>query len=250
MLLGKNNCSSTDIKGLEERFGTSNLYNKRLVGNSDMSFMSVREINLFKEITGGDAVSVEFKGKTGFNYVYRGLLWFCMNFLPKFGGDKGDWVYDRIIVVNTTNVITLEKQDKALLDKMFLEREGIVYLAVMAMKEAVNNGYKFSIPEICSKNSLSYKEENDSVALFYSECCTHRPDGKILDKCTTKEVFDVYKEWCKDNNGGHYESKKAFIARLEEITGKSHDELIRRTSDNLYFFFTLTLEAKKDYAKV
>lgn len=250
MLLGKNNCSGADLNGLEERFGTSNLYNKRLVGNSDMSFMSVRELKMFKQITGGDAISVEFKGKSSFNYVYRGLLWFCMNALPKFGGDKGDWVYDRIIVVNSTNVIPPEKQDKTLLEKMFSEREGIVYLAVTAMKEAIKNGYNFSVPDVCLENGLSYKEENDSVAMFYRQCCTLRPDGKVIDNCTTKKVFEVYKEWCKDNNGGHFESKTAFIARLENITGKSHDELIKRTSDNLYFFFTLTLEAKNDYAKV
>ena len=147
MLLGKINCSGADIKELEERFGTSSLYNKRLVGNSDMSFMSVRELKMFKQITGGDAVSVEFKGKTSFNYVYRGLLWFCMNALPKFGGDKGDWVYDRIVVVNADNVIPPESQDKTLLEKMFSEREGIVYLAVTAMKEAIKNGYNFSVPD-------------------------------------------------------------------------------------------------------
>ena len=173
-----------------------------------------------------------------------------MNALPKFGGDKGDWVYDRIVVVNAANVIPPESRDKTLLDKMFSEREGIVYLAVTAMKEAIKRGYNFSVPDTSLENILSYKEENDSVAMFYKQCCTPRPDGKIADNCTTKKVFEVYKEWCKDNNGGHYESKTAFIARLEKITGKSHSELIRRTNNNNYFIFTLTLEVKNDYVKV
>ena len=65
------------------------LYNKRLIGSSDMSFMSIKELKVFKKITGGDSLFMEFKGKNGFNYVYNGLSWFCMNKLPKFSGDKG-----------------------------------------------------------------------------------------------------------------------------------------------------------------
>lgn len=67
----------------------------------------------------------EFKGQQGFEYTYGGLLWFCMNRLPKFGGDDGQWVYDRIMVVECPNVIPKDMQDKTLLDKMYAEREGI-----------------------------------------------------------------------------------------------------------------------------
>lgn len=58
-----------------------------------------------------------------------------MNRLPKFGGDDGEWVYNRIIQVECNNVIPLEKQDKHLLDKLYAERVGIVYKAVMALKQ-------------------------------------------------------------------------------------------------------------------
>ena len=49
-----------------------------------------------------------------------------MNRLPKFGGDDGKWVYDRIMVVDCPNVISKEQQDKQLLEKMYAERRGIV----------------------------------------------------------------------------------------------------------------------------
>ena len=42
-----------------------------------------------------------------------------MNRLPKFGGDDGKWVYDRIMVVDCPNVIPKEQQDKQLLEKMY-----------------------------------------------------------------------------------------------------------------------------------
>lgn len=111
-LLGRTNCIGIDLKEIEARFDTNAVYGTRLAGSSDMSFLSVNELKAFKNLTGGDAVYCEFKGLDGFHFTYNGLLWFCMNRLPKFGGDDGDWVYDRIMVVKCPNVIPKEKQDK------------------------------------------------------------------------------------------------------------------------------------------
>ena len=111
-LLGRTNCIGIDLKEIEARFDTNAVYGTRLAGSSDMSFLSVNELKAFKNLTGGDAVYCEFKGLDGFHFTYNGLLWFCMNRLPKFGGDDGDWVYDRIMVVKCPNVIPKEEQDK------------------------------------------------------------------------------------------------------------------------------------------
>ena len=118
--------TSDDLSEIEARFGTGALYGKRLAGSSDMSFLSVDELRIFKKLTGSDSVFAEFKGQQPFEFVFNGLLWFCMNRLPRFSGDQGSWVYDRILTVHCPNVIPVEKQDKQLLDKMYAEREGIV----------------------------------------------------------------------------------------------------------------------------
>ena len=41
-------------------------YNKRLAGSSDMSFLTVGELRIFKQCTGGDSIFAEFKGQNGF----------------------------------------------------------------------------------------------------------------------------------------------------------------------------------------
>ena len=129
-LLGKGNFIGIDLKEIEARFGTGVIYGTRLAGSSDMSFLTVDELKIFKKITGGDSLYAEFKGQQLFEFTYNGLLWFCMNRLPKFGGDNGQWVYNRIMVVRCPNVIPKDSQDKRLLDKMYAERDGIVYKAV------------------------------------------------------------------------------------------------------------------------
>ena len=123
-LLGAGNYIGIDLTEIEARFGTGALYGTRLAGSSDMSFLTVAELKTFKKITGGDSLFAEFKGQQGFEFTYGGLLWFCMNRLPKFGGDDGKWVYNRIMAVKCPNAIPKDAQDKLLLDKMYAEPSG------------------------------------------------------------------------------------------------------------------------------
>ena len=247
-LVGERNCSPCNLKDLEERFGTSAIYGKRLVGSSDMSFMTVKELKTFKSITGGDSVAVEFKGRDTFQYVYKGLVWFCTNQLPRFGGDRGDHVYDRIICVRCNNVIPPEQQDKHLLDKMYAEREAIILSAVLALKTVIDNGGRFSIPEACQDEKEAYRTQNSPVLSFYKECCCKRETA--VDSCTCSKMYDVFKAWCMDNSG--YTPKKSEFRQELANTLANGDisKLIKTVHGNQYFEFTITLEAKKAYAFV
>lgn len=249
-LLGVGNSAAIDLSELEKRFGTSKIYGKRLSGSSDMSYVSVNELKVFKQITGGDNIFAEFKGKPAFEFVYKGLLWYCTNKLPKFGGDRGDWVYDRIITLRCDNVIPPEKQDKRLLDKMYAEREAIVYMAVMGAKEVLENGLRFDIPADCLAEGEQYKKENSPVAAFFEECCEMRKSDKITDSCTTKKMHDVFKAWCMDNNSGYALTNQAFKKELSQMLNVDIQSLIKRTKTNTFYSFTLTTQAKRDYVKI
>lgn len=101
-----------------------------------------------------------------------------MNRLPKFGGDDGQWVYDRIMQVPCVNVIPPEKQDKHLLDKLLSEREGIVYRLVTALKGVIANGYRFTEPESVREDRRRYQETNSTVITFFKDCMIPVPQGR------------------------------------------------------------------------
>ena len=250
-LLGRGNFIGADLDTIEARFGTGTIYGTRLAGSSDMGFMTVKELKTFKMLTGGDSVFAEFKGMQGFEFTYSGLLWFCMNRLPKFGGDNGSWVYNRIMVVNCPNVIPPEKQDKQLLDKMYNECEGIVYLAVRALQKVLLNGFRYDEPESVSQAREQYMAENNTVICFFDECMTQRPDGKIRDNATTGKVYKVYREWCIDNNSGFAKTAKEFRDTLASHLGSTFEEMTKRSGGNTYYKdYTLTYETKTQYARV
>lgn len=249
-LLGRGNFIGIDLKEIEARFGTGAIYGTRLAGSSDMSFLTVDELKTFKKITGGDSLFAEFKGQQGFQYTYNGLLWFCMNRLPKFGGDDGQWVYNRIMVVDCPNVIPLEKQDKELLDKMYAEREGIVFKAITALRTVIANGYRFSEPASVTAARQKYKDTNSTVVSFFEECMCPWPQGKIVRHCTTGRIYKVYQAWCRENNNGYAKTAREFREDLAEHLGAGFADITTRQKGNTYYKeYTLTLEAKEMYAQ-
>lgn len=249
-LLGKGNFIGIDLKEIEARFGTGAIYGTRLAGSSDMSFLSVDELKTFKKITGGDSLFAEFKGQQPFEFTYNGLLWFCMNRLPKFGGDNGEWVYNRIMVVQCLNVIAKDKQDKQLLDKMYAERDGIVYKAVKALQNVIANGYSFSEPESVTAARSKYISENSTVISFFEECMCPLNGDKIDPNCTTGKIYKVYQAYCRENNNGFAKTNKEFRDELADYLGTTYSEITKRQNGNSYFRdYTLTDEAKEQFRR-
>lgn len=250
-ILGRGNFIGIDLREIESRFGTGAIYGKRLAGSSDMSFMSVTELKAFKKITGGDSLFAEFKGQQGFEYTYGGMLWFCMNRLPKFGGDDGEWVYDRIMVVNCKNVIPKDKQDRTLCDQMYREREGIINKSVKAFLKVLKNGFVFDEPEQVTNARKSYIAKNNTVISFFNECMRKREGDKIRDNATTARIYKVYKAWCAENNNGYAKSSREFKETLARYTGNDIEEMTKTIDGYCYFQkYTLTLESKNQFKNV
>ena len=70
--------------------------------------------------------------------VYYG---FVVTLYLNLVGDKGEWVYDRIIVIECNNVIPVNKRDKDLVSHLLEEKEYIVSLAIKGLKQVIANDY-------------------------------------------------------------------------------------------------------------
>ena len=249
-ILGDDNHMAIDLQEIEARFGTGMIYGVRLAGSSDMSYMTVNELKTIKRLTGGDGIFAEDKGTKGFGYTYNGLLWFCMNRLPKFGGDDGRWVYERIMIVKCSNVISREKQDKELLDKLFAERDGIVYKAVQALQRVMEKGYRYSEPESVIQAREAYMRENNTVIEFFTECMCERKNPKSDPMHRVTDVYLAYLEYCR-KNGYKYPKKRiefrdTLMEFLELTDPKQLADHVKRGT--CYLNYMLTEEAREEYA--
>lgn len=251
-ILGDENYMAIDLQEIEARFGTGMIYGVRLAGSSDMSYMTVNELKTLKRLTGGDGIFAEDKGTKGFGYTYNGLLWFCMNRLPKFGGDDGRWVYERIMIVNCSNVVPKEKQDRELLDKLYAEMDGIVYKAVEALQNVMVNGYRYSEPESVIQAREAYRRENNTVIAFFTECMCERKNPKTDPMNTVTAVYSAYLAFCRDNGYKYPKKRIEFRDTLMEYLGLTDPKQLadHGKKGTCYLNYMLTDEAIEEYGSL
>ncbi|MBP0958218.1 MAG: hypothetical protein J5997_12745 [Oscillospiraceae bacterium] len=238
-LIGERNCSSQDIFQMESRFGPAGLYGKRLAGSADMSYSSIRALDIFKKLTGGDSIFAEYKGINGFDFIYRGLIWSCGNAMPEFGGDHGEWVYNRMIIIECNNVIPADKQDKRLLEKLKTESEGIV-AQCMAELRGLTAHYSFHLTSEMNRKLEEYRGCNDPVVDFFQRCCEMRSAlSTKFSGNTSKEIYDFFLIWCEENYSGAKIKKSDFRSRIAGYLKMRRDDIIKKECDNTYFIFDL-----------
>lgn len=236
-ILGDENTSSGSLASLESRFGKFDLFEKRLFGSSDLGYMNVSQLETFKSVTGGDNIQIEEKCKNSFSYRYKGLMWFGTNALPHFGGDRGDWVYERMLIIECNNVISKENRDSKLVEKIIKEAPGIIYKALVGLKEAIERGYEFFEPDKSKNIKEEYKVENSPYVQFANECLEKKEnDGRY----TTGRVQVSLKNWCSENFPSFKPNVTDFKRELKE---HGYDMEIKKTNGNT-FYKKITLNVK------
>lgn len=228
-LIGEDNNQAIEIAKLNDRFSTSQLYRKRLAGSGDVSFVKIQEMSTLKNLTGGDLVNAEMKGKDAFSFTYKGYLLFNANELPAFSGDRGKHVYDRFCIVQCNNIIPPEKQNRRLLEDMLAEKDAIASVAVKYLIEAIKRGYVFTEGESMKISREVYMERNNSLIVFVQEACMM--DGRIK----RSEFRQLYLAWCKAE-GMYPESPRNIDPMLQE------NFKIVPTKSNGHYYYPLDVD--------
>ena len=250
-LLGEQNTFTVGIDEMEKPFALAGAFGKRMIGDSDLSFLNTKEMNNFKKLTGGDRMVFERKGVDRMHAVYRGTVLYCTNRLPHFGGDKGSHVYNRIIPVPCERVIPPEKQNKQLLKALRREYPGIINLAVTGAKQVIANGLRYDIPPRAEAARDAYMSQNSSPLSFFESCCVRRQAARSAkDSATVSKVYAVYQAWCKDN-GLFSEPKRVFEEEIAAALGTTPEEMKKKTMTGIvYEPFTLSIETKEAYRRI
>lgn len=245
-LIGIEYTSSMDLDKMNDsRFGTSELYNKRLAGSNDMRYTAINDMGIFKQLTGGDPISIEFKGRGAFSYIYKGFIWFLANDFPMFSGKKGKEIYERFLVIPCKHVVKKEDQDPEIVEKMLKEREYIVSLCINHLLDLRKRNFKFITSSSMDEAINRYELLNNSLLQFVDEYCDVDDDISVNDRMTLAVFKKNYMIWCRDSG------IKAMKIGKEEVVyylGKKYGTDVIKHS-NLYISNLKMKESfKKDYS--
>lgn len=209
-LVGIENTINIPIQKMADRFALSDLCGKRIDLVGDQTSEDILDSSGFKQLTGGDSVKIEFKGKQAFNYRYKGAIIVSCNSMPTFTDDKGGHIFERLSIVPCERVIPKEERDSSLIHKLTAEADGIFMWALEGLNRLIKNGFRFTECRAEEKTIETYRTKVDTLYNYVNEC--YIITGNNADRVKKSEFEDGYARWCKDNENVSIPLKKKNIA--------------------------------------
>ena len=225
-LLGEDNVTSVPIQNMNEttgRFTMGTALGKRMIINGDQTESDIGDSSYFKQLTGGDRTKMENKNQKPLTVRYRGGIMIGCNGLPSFSDDKGEHIFQRLLLIMCTNVIPEEKRDSMLLDKMKREAPAIINWFLEGLHRLIDNGLTFTRSEASEKAIHEYREQLDSVYRFiheYREGDFHYVITKDrADQVTKSDFYNAYEQWCGTSDNELRPVRKKNINQRLEMLG-------------------------------
>ena len=240
VILGEENVTSVPIQHMNEstgRFTMGTALGKRLIINGDQTESDVADSSYFKQLTGGDRTKMEMKNQKPLMVRFRGGIMVGCNGLPSFKDDKGEHVFERLLLLMCTNVIPEEKRDATLLDKMRPEIPAITNWLLEGLQRLIQNSYKFSYSKATETALKEYRSRLDTVYRFIKEGFIISPDvfnydgdnwhyvitGDKNDQVSKRDFYEDYEAWCEHKDIDVVPVKRKNIGQRLESLGLEID---------------------------
>lgn len=185
------------LTSMGERFVMGSLWKKAINVSMDLptKILTENEVSRIKLLTGECRINTEEKYEpagTTFNHC-RSLFATNGNISLKVNDDA---FWDRVHFIPFMNSVERQDQDKDLLDKLLLERDGIATKAAKAAKKLIKNNFKFSESKMAKQVIARWKKQTGNlVEEFVKEKCDLNSDYEEF----SSDIYECYKKYC-----GHF----------------------------------------------
>lgn len=219
--------SNVPLHQLGERFFRAELAGKKVNIAGEIAGRALRDISIFKSITGGDRITGEFKGKDPFYFTPSCKLLFAGNTLPRTTeADTTAAFVNRLKVLLFQQSIPPEKQDKQLLNRIWREADSIVTLALHAVQGLMERNFEFTLPADSRVFLRSFVTRSNILSGFLEECCILSPESRVFNT----DLFGAFTAYCA-RNGLDAPSRPVFYDLLSGVP-HVYAKRIRIGSDN------------------
>lgn len=197
-IIGKENVTNIPMQKMADRFSLGDIHGKRIISIGDQTSEDIKDCSIFKQLTGGDYVQAELKGKQSFSFIFTGGIMIACNNLPYFADDKGNHVFDRLLILPCTNVIPAHKRNKQLTIELLEEKDDIFNWALEGLHRLLNNNFNFTHCEAVEQAIIDYRNNIDTLFHFINSECIVTDDK--TDRIRKKIFEDRYISWCEQND--------------------------------------------------
>lgn len=228
-LVGDENCSELRTNHLGSRFELANFHDRTLLIGSDVppDFLNCEESQFLKALTGGDRLSVEFKGKSGAKAVvgdWNVIVTANSRLKVNVQGDLGAWSRRLLLldfsqpkperVIPNYHDVMIEREGSGILNWFLKGAEDLSRVMQAGRPFPVSDRQRAMIDNLLS--------ESDSVRYFVVNHV--RASSMSADCITTEELYAAYMAMCSGKEWGP-EPEKRFQRRAAELMLEIHQAI-------------------------
>jgi P4 family phage/plasmid primase-like protien len=196
-LIGERNISYCSLQSLtEERFLASVLIGKLANCYDELESKALENTGIFKQITDGNQIKAEEKGKAPFWFRPFCRMVFATNQMPR-ATDRSSAYFDRFLFVEFNQRIRDTGSEIKKYSEKLVSEPGLLSAFLSRAVDGLGRliaRSRFTIPG-SSKNALEeYRRDCNSAYDFLRECCREETNGWLAGPL----VYDRYKVWSED----------------------------------------------------
>lgn len=237
-IVGEEYISSLQLEKLGKRFSSSVLSGKLLNICGELSAKSLKDIETFKLIVGGDRLSGEFKGKDIFEFRNKCKLLFAGNILPPVKNEDVSTAFaDRISLLIFPDSIPAEKRNPNLRVMLEKEADSIFSEAIDTVAELIKKNYLFPKMEDAERFLADYSFNQTHIDNFIEEWCEVGKEYRIH----TKKLYQHYLDYCELNIVRPI-SQSLFSQKINSVKGVVNSRFRLKGGESLRGFTGITLK--------
>ena len=188
------------------------VFGKRLVIAAELEEGQRLNTSIIKQLCSTDDLFVEKKYKAPFSFTPTHTVILYTNHLPRVGATD-DGIWRRLIVIPFRAKFEGKSDTKNYGDQL-QQKAGPAVLSwiIEGAKKVIDSGFKISEPETVRDSISEYREQNDWLTQFLTECCevTDNP----MFEAPSGELYQTYREYSL-KMGEYTRSTADFYAALE-----------------------------------
>ena len=201
----------------DDPFAAANLYGKRLNAAGDLSAAHVRDVSVFKQLTGEDPVNANPKYGGQFTFRNQALFLFAANEIPTVSEQSNAYL-NRMVPFIFDNSFE-GREDPRIEQAMMRELPGILKRWVVAgLRRMVRGGDWLEAPATVTAR---FAEGSDRVRMFITEMCDVLPvpDTGVEEPAqhrgtTGQMLYEAFKRWVADSGSSAPMGRNKFTQRI------------------------------------
>ena len=208
----------------KDKFAKAQLFNKILNVVGDLSPTALNDVSMFKQLTGDDTITADFKYGQSFNFKNEATMLFATNEMP-YVRDTTFGLYERMLIIPFDKVsLSKEQVDKTLEPRMALELEGVLVKAVEGLRRAKSRGHLKKVKR-CEDALAKFRMGSFWLNSWAEK--TFELTSSPSDRVRRSDLYELYKTWAGAEGLSvlsKADFKEIFLAAFEGKTKFVHQD--------------------------